>query len=177
MKLLGEIKASLKSQIAEAEELLRYLNQFGNDNVLVATPPRLSPDQPPIQAPAMKRKTKRVVKPGRPNMVLDVRNPKSAKPAAAAPAAPTTVDDLIGKPITLGGAMKKLIAGLNRFTGQELRDKLLADPPVAKLIQEGNPGSDTANLRYWAKVGYLNMAGETPLEATFTVANRDFFTR
>lgn len=165
LTLLEQITAGLNQQIAEAHALLAYLRKYGTDHPAeaAATTAPLKPTRKPI-AERQRIKIGKAAAPVK----------RAAQPA---PTTPATVDDFIGKPLTIGGAMKKLIAGLNKFTGQELRDKLLADPPVAKLIQEGNPGSDTANLRYWAKVGYLNMAGETQLESTFTVANRDFFTR
>ena len=164
LTLLEQITAGLNQQIAEAQALLAYLRKYGTDHPAEAAAPA-APLKP--RKPIAERQRIKIGKAAAPVK-------RAAQPA---PTTPATVDDLIAKPLTIGGAMKKLIAGLNKFTGQELRDRLLADPPVAKLIQDGNPGSDTANLRYWAKVGYLNMTGETPLEATFTVANRDFFTR
>lgn len=164
LTLLEQITAGLNQQIDEAQALLTYLRKYGTDHPAEAAAPA-APLKP--RKPIAERQRIKIGKAAAPVK-------RAAQPA---PTTPATVDDLIAKPLTIGGAMKKLIAGLNKFTGQELRDRLLADPPVAKLIQDGNPGSDTANLRYWAKVGYLNMTGETPLEATFTVANRDFFTR
>jgi hypothetical protein len=113
---------------------------------------------------------------------LDVRPVKTRRssvptPPQALPTSSKEVEIPGDKPLTVGRAMKSLIAGINKFTGEELRAQLLADPVVAKLMEDSSTGVVQANLAYWAKQGYLNMVGETPLVARFTVANRDWFTK
>ena len=123
LTLLEQITAGLNQQIDEAQALLTYLRKYGTDHPAEAAAPA-APLKP--RKPIAERQRIKIGKAAAPVK-------RAAQPA---PTTPATVEDLIAKPLTIGGAMKKLIAGLNKFTGQELRDRLLADPPVAKLIQE-----------------------------------------
>jgi len=71
--------------------------------------------------------------------------------------------------------MKQLIRNQTRFTGEALRNLIAADPVFNVLLEAASSSTFCGNLRYWASRGHLGMTGETPLEATYTVVNKDFF--
>lgn len=83
----------------------------------------------------------------------------------------------LDKPQSIGGALKSFIRNQTRFTGESMRALLLADPDYARLIENGSAGVLQANLTYWVKQGYLSREGDSPLEATYTVVDRDWFNR
>jgi len=84
----------------------------------------------------------------------------------------------LDKPQSIGGALKQFIReAKGAFTGEAMRQLMQADPDYARLLENGSAGVLQANLSYWVKQGYLSRAGESPLEATYTVLNREWFSR
>lgn len=103
-----------------------------------------------------------------------VKSPEPKTPAAPTP--PLRSFANLDKPESLGAAMKLEIRTLTKFTGEELRDRLLADEHNKALLEAASSGLFQANLTYWAKQGHLTTSGEeTPLKSTYTIGNKEFF--
>lgn len=131
------------------------------ESELVTLPSQPAPRVEPQHKPATKAKKHKSEK-----------RVATTKPTATPPA--SVLNAPLIKPTTVGGAMKRLISKLGKFTRQQLKDALLADADWAKLM-EASPTAFAGNLIYWSdKTGKLERHGEGDSE-TFTVADKSFF--
>lgn len=120
-------------------------------------------------------RAKKTVKAEKPAATPAAPKPSPAK-TPAVPTPPLRSFANLDKPESLGAAMKAIIRTLTKFTGEELRDQILADAHTKALHDAGSPGLLSANLTYWAKQGHLTTSGEeTPLKSTYTIGNKEFF--
>jgi hypothetical protein len=150
----------LTQEIATRQDLLSAIHKYKGNG--------------PAPGPEIRQKTK--AKRGRQSTRPGGYDAKKLKPPTAVPAASdSAVVAELDRPKTLGGAMKAVIRNQTRFTGESLRQLMLEDKHYAQLFEMNGPGAFSANLKYWAKQGYLEMAGDAPLEATFKVKHRDWF--
>lgn len=109
---------------------------------------------------------------GAPRRKFLERAPAKATPPATAA---ERVTALLEKPATLGGAMKRLIAGFSGpFTSEQLYSALRADADFAALLA-ASPTGVAGNLGYWSeKSGKLKKSG-TGDTMTYAVIDREFF--
>jgi hypothetical protein len=157
----------LTSQIAACQDVIKALHRLaGNGD------PANAADISPGKATNCRNKGRgrKLTRPG------GYKTSRIQPPERIAETRNATVVLELDRPTTMGGAMKTIIwAKTGPFTGEELRNEMLADKGYAQLFEVAGPGAFSANLKYWAKQGYLKMKGETPLEATFTVVDREWF--
>lgn len=157
------IIAELTQEIAVRQDFLNAIHRFKSGGPR----PEMPAEKPRRQAKEMKPKVGKRKYTRRNAVALPAETAEGKRVTGAA--------ELLDKPQTVGGAMKLLIRNQTRFTGEALRNLMQTDADYQKLLESAGPGAFGANLRYWAKQGYLSMDGETPLEATFTVKDKEWF--
>lgn len=189
MTAIDETIKQLEAARDRAIDLIAGLREFQSG--LGSVPALAAPTATPPTAPKLVNITRSQPK----RRYLNVRAKKTETPAApvkesaaksprkpslektpAAPTPPLRSFKNLDKPETLGQAMKQLIRSTPKFTGKELREKLLADAHTKALHDAASAGLFQANLTYWAKQGHLVTSGdESPLKSSYTIGNKEFF--
>lgn len=162
----------LNSEIEECQRCIDVLKRLTQPDMVTPVATATSPATAKRMVKTLRKikadKPKKVRGPYKKRGVVTITEPGDAASAEAAALAFETS-------LTLGGCMKAFIRKTPSFTGEEMRTALLESKTSSRLVEDSSPGAISFNLKYWSSRGHLNATEGSPLEATYTVANKEFF--